>query len=215
MSMPFTFKARKLGSGLGAFPTPKFSQLGVMYTAKSAVAELKTKYNLDVKEILFRADAHPWTINTGFTNYKKDPMHLTFDVKTADMLKNNQHLTIHAYIKEDPTTGVIENMFNVASTVPKFKKGSTKDLAIENDSYLEPQMGKNVNNWDPTTLDTFPEPPEFQSVTLGTNWIAVMNTVLEKMAKDQREKAKKEAVDALNKIRDAYTLAPVVPAKKQ
>lgn len=123
------------------------------------------------------------------------------------MVDNDEHLTVHAVIKQD-STGEIENMFNIGSTIPKFKKGSTTDLAIEKDSYLDPRKGKQVNNWDPANLLTYPEPPELKHVVLGKGFITVVQDALKTIPKDKQELAMHEAAVEETNIRKALAVIP-------
>jgi len=179
-----------------------------MYSGKIVAEELKSKYKLDVVKVLWRADAHPWTYNTAHGGFKQDRMHLTLDVKTSDMETSKEHLTVHAYIKVKPD-GSIENMFDIDSVVPKLKKGSTTELAIEQDSYVNKSKGgKITNNWDPAHLETYPAPPELKNVVLGKGFITVVEDALNHIAKEKQKSEIDKATTEESDIRKALAVIP-------
>ncbi|KAF9559505.1 hypothetical protein CPC08DRAFT_708799 [Agrocybe pediades] len=207
-SSSLTLFARKAGKGYGTFPEAYLARLGVMFSCKQVANELKAKHNLDVIKILFRADAHPWTYNTGLNAIKPDLWHLTLDVKDKEMDTKSQHLTVHAYVGLDEH-GTIINMFNIDSIVPKLKKGSTTELAVEPDSYIDYRKGgKPVNNWDPASLEFFPEPAELKKVVLGKGFITVAEYALSLIPKEKQEAEIEAATVEEANIRKSLAVIP-------
>lgn len=121
--------------------------------------------------------------------------------------ETKKHLTVHGYIGENPKTGSITNMMNVATVTPKKDKGGI--LAYEeNDEWYDPKRKAIINNWDAKRVDLteMDEPEELKDLVLGDTFLSVLSKYeLDPNAKMQEEhKATEEERRARGKAEEDW-----------
>lgn len=108
------------------------------------------------------------TFGTTTNDIRPDDLHYTIDIKTPRLIQRRMHLTLHAYLGENPI-----NRSAVSRILCKVKKCK---IAFEDDKYFDPQKNIFINNWDKVRngLDEHDEPGDLMCWWPGGNHMVLL-----------------------------------------